>query len=172
MIGQLSKTAVFIALAVALGWLLAAVPNVEAISAICFFSGYLLGPGPGAIIGAVSMLLFSGLNPLGPPLPPVFVAQVVMMAVIGVSGHAWRRIIIRMGKPEVLAAGFGAVLTFLYGVLADYGFAVSMGRWREPLPVIVAGIPFSVVHIVSNAVIFGSVSAFIVRKYKPKPEEG
>jgi hypothetical protein len=53
MIGRLSKTAVFIALGVALGYALAAVPNIEAVSAVSFFSGYLLGRASGSVVGAV-----------------------------------------------------------------------------------------------------------------------
>jgi hypothetical protein len=157
-----------IALAVALGYLLAAVPNVEAISAVSFFSGYLLGAATGALVGALSILLFSVLNPLGPAFPVVVAAQVLVMGTIGACGHAWRRVIMLAGKAEFFAAAFGAVLTLAYGVVADYGFAVSMGRWRDPLPVIAAGLPFSVIHIVSNGLIFGGTSALVVRKYPPQ----
>jgi hypothetical protein len=166
-IGRLSKTAVFIALGVALGYALAAVPNIEAVSAVSFFSGYLLGSASGSVVGAVSILLFSTFNPLGPPVAPVLCAQVAVMALIGASGGLWRRLVAAIGMAEVLAAGFGAVLTLVYSVLADYGFAVSIGRWRDPLPVIAAGLPFSVLHIVSNTLIFGGVGALVVRKYGP-----
>jgi hypothetical protein len=168
MAGWLPKAAMLIALAVALGYLLAAVPNVEAISAVSFFSGYLLGAATGALVGALSILLFSVLNPLGPAFPAVVAAQVLAMGSIGACGHVWRRVITLVGKAEFFAAAFGAVLTLAYGVLADYGFAVSMGRWRDPLPVIAAGLPFSVIHIVSNGLIFGGASALVVRKYPPQ----
>ena len=167
MTGRLTKAAMLIALAVALGYLLAAVPNVEAISAVSFFSGYLLGAATGALVGGVSILLFSVLNPLGPSFPLVLAAQVLMMALIGMCGDSWRRLVTIAGRAEFLAATFGAVLTLAYGVVADYGFAVSMGRWKDPFPVIAAGLPFSVVHIVSNGLIFAGAGAFIVRRYPP-----
>jgi hypothetical protein len=165
--GRLTKAAMLIALAVALGWLLATVPNVEAISAVSFFSGYLLGAGMGAVVGGASILVFSVLNPLGPSFPLVLAAQVLVMALIGACGSLWRYLVMVVGRAEFLAALLGAVLTLIYGILTDYGFAVSMGRWRDPLPVIAAGIPFSAVHILSNALIFGGASAFVVRKYPP-----
>jgi len=163
---RFSTAAVLIAAAIALGYLLAAVPNVEGMSAVTFLAGCLLGAGGGALVGAVSIALFSVLNPLGPALPQVLVAQVGGMSLIGASGHLWRRLSDMVPRPEVLAAGLGALLTLIYGVLADYGFAVSMGRWRDPWPVIIAGIPLSTLHIVSNAVIFFGVSLFALRKYK------
>jgi hypothetical protein len=167
MIANLSKVAVFTAVAVAVGYLFAAVPNVEGISAVSFFAGYLLGYGPGAAVGALSIMMFSLFNPLGPPVPPVLLAQLVAMGLVGISGAFWRRLIRRFGKPEIFAVALGALLTFGYSVAVDYGFAVSIGRWKHPLPVIVAGIPFSAVHIISNALIFGGVGAFMARKYKP-----
>jgi hypothetical protein len=166
MLTRLSTAAVLIAAAIALGYLLAGVPNVEGMSAVAFLAGCFLGAGGGALVGAVSILLFSVLNPLGPPLPQVLVAQVAGMALIGASGHLWRRLAAVVPRPEILAAALGALLTLVYGVLADYGFAVSMGRWKDPWPVIIAGIPFSTVHIISNAVIFFGVSLFAVRKYR------
>jgi energy-coupling factor transport system substrate-specific component len=162
---KLAKTAMFVALGVAVGYLLAGVPNIEGISAVSFCSGYLLGRAPGSVVGAVSMLLFSGFNPLGPPVPPVLGAQVAVMALIGASGDLWRRLAGRLGKAEILAGGFGAILTLGYSVAADYGFAVSVGRWKDPLPVIAAGLPFSILHIVSNALIFAGVGAFLIRRY-------
>jgi hypothetical protein len=167
---RLSTAAILIAAAVALGYLLAGVPNVEGISAVSFLSGCLLGAGVGAVVGGLSIALFSTFNPLGPALPHVLAAQVAGMALIGASGHVWKRLAGRFRRPESLAACLGAILTFVYGVSADYGFAVSMGRWKDPLPVIAAGLPFSVVHILSNAIIFFGVSVFVVRKYKLGPE--
>jgi hypothetical protein len=87
------------------------------------------------------------------------------MSLIGASGHVWRLLAGYVPRPEILAAALGALLTLVYGVLADYGFAVSIGRWKDPWPVIIAGIPFSTVHIISNAVIFLGISLFAVRKY-------
>jgi hypothetical protein len=60
------------------------------------------------------------------------------------------------------------VLTFVYDVLTNYGFAVLMGRWRDPLPFIAAGIPFSVMHIVSNALIFAGMGTFIFYRRKSR----
>lgn len=166
MLTRLSTAAVLIAASIALGYLLAGVPNVEGMSAVAFLAGCILGMGGGALVGAVSIALFSVLNPLGPPLPHVLVGQVAGMALIGVSGHLWRKLAAIVPRPEAVASGLGALLTLVYGVLADYGFAASMGRWRDPWPVIIAGIPFSTIHIVSNAIIFFGVSVFALRRYR------
>lgn len=163
---NVAVTAVLIALGVTLGLLLFAVPNVEGISAVSFFSGAVLGAGGGALVGGVSMGLFSLLNPLGPAAFPVLLAQVVGMALVGGSGAVWLRLVRAPGRAAVLAGLSGGVLTFVYDVLTNYGFAVLMGRWRDPLPFIAAGIPFSIMHVVSNAVIFAGMGTFIFYRRK------
>ncbi len=165
---NLAVTAVLIALSVTLGLLLVAVPNVEGISAVSFFSGAILGAGGGALVGAAAMGLFSVLNPLGPAAFPVFLAQVLGMALMGLSGALWVRPVDSPAKAALLASLFAGVLTFLYDVFTNYGFALTMGKWSDPLPFIAAGIPFSVMHIVSNVLIFAGVGAFIFLRHRPR----
>ena len=165
---NLAVTAVLIALSVTLGLLLVAVPNVEGLSAVSFFSGAILGAGGGALVGAVAMSLFSLLNPLGPAAFPVFLAQVIGMALVGCSGVLWLRLAGSAGKAALLAGIFGGVVTFVYDILTNYGFAVLMGRWSDPMPFIAAGIPFSVMHIVSNVLIFAGVGAFAFSRHRPR----
>ncbi len=169
---SLAVTAVLIGLGVTLGLLLVAVPNVEGISAVCFFSGALLGAAAGGLVGAVSMGLFSLLNPLGPAAFPVLGAQVAGMALIGCSGALSLRLARSPGGAALLAGVSGGVLTFLYDVLTNYGFAVTMGRWRDPLPFIAAGIPFSVMHVVSNVLIFAGVGAFVFSRARSRRGAG
>jgi hypothetical protein len=157
-----------VAAGLALGYLLAAIPNVEGISAISFFAGYRLGVRLGALVGGLAMGLFSLFNPLGPPVPPVLAAQVAGMGLVGASGRLWRGLAWRVPRPEVLAGVIGAALTAFVAVMADYALAVSLGRWRDPLPLIIAGLPFSAVRAGSNALIFAGLGAFLVRRDRPK----
>jgi hypothetical protein len=166
MIKRLATTGVLIAAVVVIGWLLFAVPGVEGISATSFFAGYFLGAGSGMMVGAAGMLLYAGpFNPLGPAPPPVLLAQVVGMGLVGGSGGLWRLAAARVRRPEITAAAFGAGLALGYDIITNYGVAVSMGRAGSPLPVIAAGLPFSVAHVVSNAMIFTGVAALIARRY-------
>jgi hypothetical protein len=165
---RLSTIAVLVAVAVALGMLLAAVPNVEGVSAVSFFSGYLLGAGGGCLVGGLSEGILSLLNPLGPAPPPVLAAQILGMAMMGLSGSLFRR---AAGKPRLLAVlvpAAGAVLTIVYDILTNYGAAVAMGRWRSPIPVLAAGIPLGLLHVISNAAIFGGVGAMLMLRHRPE----
>jgi uncharacterized membrane protein len=165
---NLAVTAVLIALSVTLGLLLVAVPNVEGVSAVSFFAGAILGAGGGALVGAVAMGLFSLLNPLGPAAFPVLLGQVAGMTLVGCSGAAWRRLADSPARAALLAGVFGGVLTFVYDVITNYGFAVLMGRWSDPLPFIAAGLPFSLMHIVSNVLVFAGVGAFVFSRRRPR----
>ena len=55
--------AIFIALAIAGGLVLIAVPNVELLSATVFLAGYMLGAVRGAVVGAIAEFLYSFFNP-------------------------------------------------------------------------------------------------------------
>ena len=83
---QLIQTALFTALCVSLGYLLAGVPNLEILSASVFTSGVLLGARRGSIVGGMAELLYAGLNPYGLAPFPLLSAQVVGVALIGASG--------------------------------------------------------------------------------------
>ncbi|HVP56850.1 MAG TPA: ECF transporter S component [bacterium] len=156
--------AVLVALAVSIGILLAPVPNVEGISAVSFFSGLLLGWARGGLVGGTAMLLLSLLNPLGPAPPPVLASQIAGMAVMGAAGC-----LLRSGQGfrtgfRVLAMAAGAVLTFCYDAVTNYGVAVSIGKWRDPLVVMFAGVPFAAIHVATNAMIFGAVAVLVANK--------
>jgi hypothetical protein len=164
---DLATTAILIALAVALGILLAPIPNVEAISAVSFFSGFILGWLRGGLIGGTAMLLLSLLNPLGPAPPPVFACQVIGMALIGASGCLLRANGVPRPRFRMLALISGAGMTLIYDILTNYGVAVSIGKWQDPWVVMVAGLPFSAIHVVTNAIMFGAVGALVARKSWP-----
>lgn len=151
---------------VGIGFLLSTIPNIEGMSAITFFSGYLLGCLGGMAVGAIGIFVFSVLNPLGPPLPQVLAAQVVAMSLVGVFGGIWRGLDTKASVAIVGAALFGGISTLLYSLMTDFAFAASIGKLRDPLPVIAAGIPFSALHIVSNVAIFTGVASFLIRRKK------
>ena len=165
-----ATTAILIALAVAIGILLAAVPNVEGISVVSFFSGYLTGWRSGGVIGGTAMLLLSVLNPLGPAPPPVLAAQVLGMALVGAAGRL-------LGGPggrvrlELRAMALGAILTLVYDGLTNFGVAVSIGKARDPLVVMLAGAPFAAIHVVSNTMIFGATAAVVGRRRRFRRED-
>ncbi len=149
------------ALAAAGGFALAGVPNVEVVSLLVFLSGHLYGAALGAVVGALGEGLYSGANPLGPPPPPIFAGQVLGMAIAGVAGGivgalpAPRRGTVR----AVIFGAAGVTVTLVFHLLTDAAYAlVARLTWAY----IVAGIPFYIIHLVTNAGLFAGAGPLVV----------
>ena len=145
------------ALVAALGYALAAVPNVELVGLASFVAGFVLGGGGGAFAGGAGMALYSALNPYGIAMPPVFVAQVTGMALFGLAGARLGPRLAASPPPLAVALGVatGAVLTLVYDILTNLGTVAVIGAWSDPWPVIAGGVAFGAGHLVSNAILFG-----------------
>jgi len=200
---DVSEIALFVALSVASGIALLAVPNIELITLSVFVSGVFLGPRRGALCGALSMFLFTTFNPYGLAPFPLAVVQMGALSLAGVAG-GWERVPLNAllssggGGPAgavrtagaartagaglrpvaglALLAATGVVLTVLYDFATTVTLAAMMvgsdlarlsgipegpqsGFW----PLVIAGSAFSLVHVVSNALIFSAVGGSVVR---------
>ena len=141
-------------LAVALGFLLMAVPNVELITLVVFVSGSILGVRGGALVGVVTMLIYSVANPMGAAIPLVTVSQAAGQGVVGALGATApliRRVSTRRIVRNIVFAAAGVVVTLQYDLLTNLALGVSVG---SVLPVMAAGLVFSLIHFVSNGMIF------------------
>jgi hypothetical protein len=158
---KLALMGVLIALAIALKLPILSVPNVEFFTFIVFSSGYLLGMIEGAVVGVISMSIYTSfVTPYGlPPLPIAF-AQVSSMALIGLTGGLVFKLdasVFRLNLSSrtmaiVVTMGIiGFSLTLIYDLLTNLATALVIGQF---LPVMIAAVPLSLVHISSNVVIF------------------
>jgi len=141
-------------LAVALGFLLMAVPNVELITLVVFVSGSILGVRGGALVGVVAMLIYSVANPMGAAIPLVTVSQALGQGIVGALGATAplvRRASARRVVRNALFAAAGVVVTLQYDLLTNLALGISVG---SVVPVMVAGLAFSLIHFASNAMIF------------------
>ena len=154
-----AQLGIFVALVAALGFALAGVPNVELMTLSTFVAGALLGPAPGAIVGAGGAAIYSGFNPYGMAPPPVFAAQVLGFAGIGTAGGLFGgRLLpgagLRAVPAMVLGGVLGLLVTLFYDVITNLGTAWVMGAMHDPWPVLVAGITFGIWHLVWNVAFF------------------
>jgi hypothetical protein len=128
----------------------------------------MFGAAFGVALGTLTMFINGFLSPWG-------VAGVVMpyqmagMALIGFMGGVYRRV---LGKnpveitdppriPNLEVSFLAAFLTLVYDVITNIGWALPYG-----VPIIVAliqGVWFTVVHVASNIVFFGSAFFILVR---------
>ncbi|UCH82907.1 MAG: hypothetical protein JSW50_10570 [Candidatus Latescibacterota bacterium] len=152
-----------VAVAVSLGYLLTGVPNIELMTITIFISGFLLGPGYGAVVGAVAALIYSLFNPFGAAMPPLLAAQVIGFAVIGICGGIMGPAVARMnrGVINVAAAGLlGFFLTLFYDLLTNIGAFFVMTGTKELsglVKFVAAGIMFMGLHLIWNTGLFAVI---------------
>ena len=141
------------------------IPNFEVLTLVVFLSGVLLGARDGAMVGALTMVVYSLLNPYGAVHPLVTVAQVGGEALAGAAGGAAARAgLERLAAPARAAAlgMLGAVLTAAYDVLTNAATGVVLGQMRITL---IGGIPFALWHTGWNVVLFAALGTPLVRVF-------
>lgn len=154
----ISITAIMTALALVGNYALVAVPNLELGSTVLFVTAYIFGA-PMAIWSTLIMsLLFGIINPWGGFIPQIWVSQVIgwfyiviIGAIMGRQGKSGKRVEPRKWELAIT----GAFVTFIFEQITNLGYSTTFG-----VPFFLAAtaaIPFSVMHIVSNTVIFSQV---------------
>jgi len=150
-------SALLTALVFVAGQALAGVPNVEVVTVLVFVSGYLLGPVRGALVGAAGMGAHSLFNVMGAVVPPVWAAQVVCYAVVGVVGGVAGPVLARMRRrvlAALLASATGVGMVLFYQVVINavtyFFFSSGVSVWVY----VWGGIAFASVQVACNAVLF------------------
>jgi len=133
------------------------IPNFEVLTLVVFCSGVLLGGRDGALVGAVTMLVFSLLNPYGPAHPLITATQVAGEILAGLAGGAFA-VAGLAGAPVPWRAAamalVGGALTVIYDFITNLATGLLFGQLRATL---VGGIPFALWHIGTNVALFGTV---------------
>jgi hypothetical protein len=137
-------------------------PNVEFTSFFCFVMGLTLGALWGACLGSFVMLVngflssygFGGIN-----IP----FQMAGMVIAGVLGGLYKRFtcdISFSARFSLETAVLGAFIALTYDLITNLGYGISLVLVGESpslalLTVIASGSFFSLVHVVSNTLVFG-----------------
>jgi len=160
------QMAVFMALAIALGWAFLYIPNIELITATFFIAGYFLGAARGVAVAAIGEFLYSLLNPLGAAPPPLMAAQVFSMSLAAFWGGYSRPLTAHLTAFfKTLFFGFsGLILTFLFDLFTTLAFLVFAGLNKKTLLAsVVYGLGFYLLHIIANFIIFLIVVPFSIQ---------
>ena len=160
---DLIQTALMVALCVAIGYLMIPIPNVELLSAAVFVSGVLRGGRRGALVGGLTMVLFGSINPMGVSPPPMFVAQLLGMTLVGASGGLLRKVQ-APGRLALLSSIAGFLLTVLHSVIVDTGGWVAFRESTSWWAMVLGGLnfPFPLARPLINTVSFGLVVPAVV----------
>ena len=165
----LTRMAAFIAVAVVLGYLLTAIPNVELVTATCFAAGYCLGPVAGAAVGAMAEFLFAGFHPMGSSFGLLLLAQMSGMALTGFAGGRIARFLPdpqKFASRRILLVA-GAFLTLVFDLLTNLAFPLQAGfSFSQTRVALAAGAAFAIVHIGSNCLVFSIVLPKVLSQLK------
>ena len=162
--------AIFIALAVGGGLAMAQFPNVELITAAIFLSGMMLGVGFGVVVGAVAEFLYSFFNPYGLAAPPLLIAQVISMMLVGATGGLVRNLFGQRCPPAWVLGLIGWALTFIFDLLTTLSFTIVVGSGIAGFFAAIAiGFYFYLAHQVSNLLIFALLLPVLFRHLRQLP---
>ena len=158
---KIAVIATLVALSIATNYILIGVHNIKPMDVIVFVGGFCFGSVAGASIGILSWLIYGLLNPYG-FVPQVWLATMLAETVYGIIGGILGR---NLGSTNfrgqrlrlsIFFATMGFLPTVLYDLITNVAYASSI-----PMPVIAAifaGAPFTVLHEIANAAIFGMCS--------------
>lgn len=138
------------------------IPNFEVMTLIVFASGVLLGARDGMMVGGLTMLVFSLLNPYGPVHPLVTASQIAGEVVPGAAGGlvaGWGLEAKPVARRAVVLAAIGAIVTLWFDLVTNLATGVVFGQMKA---VLIGGIPFSLWHIGTNLVMFALLGAPLV----------
>jgi hypothetical protein len=147
-----SMLAIFTATALSTNYLMIGLVNVKFMDVIVFLGGYLFGAGFGVQVGLLTWLVYGMINPYGFNLPTLFTTM-IGEALYGFAGGLINDKLDSSKYPSLEFALIGFFTTFIYDLFTNISTAYITG-----IPILITlvnGIPFALVHEVSNAAFFG-----------------
>lgn len=148
----------FTGTAVGAGYLLAGIPNIELMTLIIAVCGRVLGARSGLAAGVLAAVVYSLGSPFGLPVPLLLAAQALGLGSAGVLGAiGGNRVLSYHYKGKRLAALAWAAITglgstLIYDLLTN--LAIIGAFELKPVVVLTGAVPFVLLHLGSNAVIF------------------
>ena len=155
---KIAFAGVILASAVALGFALAPIPNIELVSLTIAIGGFILGPIWGAVCGGLAWAVYSATSPFGMAPLPLYLSQILGGITIGLLGgllhFAFRKFKNNIAR-IIISATIGMFATAVYQVFVNVGSFISFGSEDTILIYIITGISFVLLQILSNTIIFG-----------------
>jgi hypothetical protein len=164
---RIAAAGLFAALALAITYPMAGIPNIKFFEVCLFISGLFLGYWGGFTVPLVAGIIYILFNPNGPQtIPLVGLAQLFGFLLFGLFGALFRKMILANKNRIVgmtFCAAVGVVLTFVYDVITNAAFGLTINAiW----PTIVSGVGFSLVHMAANGLIFGVAEPLMVKLWQ------
>jgi len=154
-IQTLTLMSMLTALAAALGFAFAPIPNIELVTSTVFLSGMILGKTRGAAVGVLAEGLYSILNPYGTAPLPMLAAQCTSMGITGFSGGLLGSFLAGpKGFRFILLGLCGFACTLIFALLTTAAYVAMSGGGAGLVAGLLQGLGFYVAHLVSNTLFF------------------
>lgn len=167
-IRRLAMSGGLVAAAFAVKYPMIGLPNVEPLTLVFFCIGYAFGPLWGIFVGCVAEGFYATFNPIGMPIAPVWIAQIISMGIVGaiggLAGLQHSRLPISHWLDRTLLVLIGVIVTAIFDLLTNLAMAWVIGPFWA---VMAAAIPFSALHIASNALLFALIFPILRRWLTP-----
>jgi hypothetical protein len=160
---KVAFVAIMAATALAGNYALSGIPNVETSSVLVFLSGFLFGPSIGAMVGLITMSIYQFWNPWGAFIPPIGIAVIGSTILTGLIGGLLGKILNSKSSASaqfLWPAIFGMLSTLFFDTATNYAYSITFG-----VPFIIAlltGLPFSIIHIMTNGFLFGLLTPPVI----------
>ncbi len=163
---KISIITILTALCIATNYVLVGVHQIKVMDFIVFVGGFCLGPLAGASVGIFSWLIYGSLNPHG-FVPQVWLATMFSETIYGlVGGFLGKKFALANFNDTRLKLGFffgtvGFISTFFYDLVTNIVYASVFNV--STIVAIFVGAPFSILHGVGNAAIFGISTVPVIK---------
>jgi uncharacterized membrane protein len=166
---KIATIATLVALSIGTNYVLIGVSNIKLMDFIVFIGGFCFGPLSGASIGLLSWLIYGAINPYG-FVPQVWLATTLAECIYGIAGGFLGKSLDSTSfdgqrlKLSIFFATVGFLPTVIYDLITNVAYAYSFN-----VPIVAAvfvGAPFTVLHEVANAAIFGVCSVPMITALK------
>jgi len=126
------------------------IPNVELGTTVLFFTGLVFGAQVAVPCAILSSIVFASINPWGVFIPQVWLAQLIGWLYVVTAAHLARTPDREIGWRGLAILGAAVTIEFDLVTNIGYSLAFSVPYWVAVL----AGLPFMIIHVVSNAWLF------------------
>lgn len=145
------------ALALVGNYSLVGVPNVELGTVVLFITALVFGTSMGVWCALLTSIIFATINPWGPFIPQIWITQLIgwlfVVTTGGLLGKGNQEHHRSVGPIEL--SFIGAFMTAVYDLVTNIGYSLA---FNVPyFLAVVLGLPFMIVHVVSNAIIIALV---------------
>lgn len=181
---RVALIAIITAMGIGCSYAISFIPNVEILTVTIFTTSFLFGIPIGCCIAAVSSLIYHSFNPWGVAPLPTLIVLTVLYVIIAALGGLMGMLYKKYSKMDFQYSPWtiykfaiiGASLTLLFDIISaltiifyvpDQAFNLAF-----LLTTYIMQIPFTLIHVVSNLILFGFVVPPVVKRINKFMAEG